>query len=133
MVWRQQNARRCIIAYKHLYIQYYDHALYHVLCVFEDSNVVLRLLKARKLDLNPSQDDKSEETSNVKKKAPKQSPAHQPVLLFTRLEKECYCCLGRLEWVAVDVQSSPVKFKWELVDFDEFCGKPHFQRILREC
>jgi hypothetical protein len=58
--------------------------------------------------------------------------AQEQVLLFVRLEGENYCCLGRVRWVAVDVLCSPIKVKWELVDFDSFRQRPHFKAVLRE-
>lgn len=92
--------------------------------IFAESSVIIRLLKARKVDGSKSE----KKSRNVERDS-----SHEPVLLFTRFDKECYCCLGRLEWVAVDVESHPVKFKWELMDFDKYYHTPHFQRILHEC
>lgn len=54
------------------------------------------------------------------------------VVLFARIEGENYCCLGRLQWVAIELTTSPVQFKWALVDYDQFCDTPHFQRVLKE-
>jgi hypothetical protein len=53
------------------------------------------------------------------------------VLLFARLEGEGYCCLGRVRWVAADLQSQPVRFKWELLDYAGFKEAPQFKRILQ--
>lgn len=53
------------------------------------------------------------------------------VLLFARLEGEGYCCMGRVLWVAADLHTQPVRFKWELIDHAGFEASPHFQRILR--
>lgn len=56
----------------------------------------------------------------------------ETVVLFVRVEGENYCCLGRLQWVAIDLLSSPVKIKWELTDYDLFSNTPHFKRVLIE-
>jgi len=52
-------------------------------------------------------------------------------LLFVRFEGAPYACLGRLRWIGVDLLSSPVKIKWELLDYDRFYSSGHFQSILR--
>lgn len=52
------------------------------------------------------------------------------MVLFVRIEGENYCCLGRLQWVAIDLLASPVKVKWELMDYDLFCNDAHFKRLL---
>jgi hypothetical protein len=53
-------------------------------------------------------------------------------LLFVRLENENYCCLGDLKYVAVDLDSSPIKMKWELNCFEKLRHTEYFQRILDE-
>ena len=59
------------------------------------------------------------------------SACSEPVLLFVRREGEAYCCLGRVRWAAADLLSSPVQFKWELIDLPLFEGTAHF-KLLRE-
>jgi hypothetical protein len=53
-------------------------------------------------------------------------------LLFVRMENENYCCLGDLKYVAVDLDSSPIKIKWELNCFEKLRYTEYFQRILDE-
>jgi len=52
-------------------------------------------------------------------------------MLFVRFEGAPYACLGRLRWIGLDLLSSPVKIKWELLDYDRFQSSVHFQSILR--
>ena len=81
-----------------------------------DSKIAKRIAYARK----PEEDSKAALASRA-----------ETVVLFVRLEGENYCCLGRLQWVAIDLLSSPIKVKWELTDYDTFAHTPHFKRVLK--
>jgi hypothetical protein len=72
------------------------------------------------------------ESKIVKRLVNAKQDTKQPslVVLFVRLEGGNYCCLGRVQWVAIDVASSPIKIKWELLDFDQFSHLPHFKEIV---
>lgn len=82
-----------------------------------DSKIIQRMARAAKPDVD-SKDQKSD--------------SKETVVLFVRIEGENYCCLGRLQWVAIDLLSRPVKIKWELIDYDVFCDSSHFKRVLVE-
>lgn len=75
---------------------------------------------------------KSGADSDDKKSVLTAKNSKETVVLFVRVEGENYCCLGSLQWVAIDLLSSPVKIKWELMDYDLFCNSPHFKRVLKE-
>lgn len=81
-----------------------------------ESKIVKRIANARK----PDADSKAVPNNRA-----------ETVILFVRLEGENYCCLGRLQWVAIDLLSSPVKVKWELIDYDTFVHTEHFKRVLK--
>ncbi len=53
------------------------------------------------------------------------------VLLFIRIEGDRYTCCGRVEYVAVDVNVSPIVIKWKLVDYKLLIEKPYYQDILK--
>ena len=84
-----------------------------------ESKIIQRMVRA----------DKASQNADIKV-----SNRHsgETIILFVRVEGENYCCLGRLKWVAIDLLSSPVKIKWELLDYDLFCNSPHFKRVLSE-
>lgn len=52
-------------------------------------------------------------------------------LLFVRLPKEPYACLGRLHWVSMDLTATPIKIKWELIDHKRYFQSDYFQHILK--
>jgi hypothetical protein len=98
-----------------------------------DSRVTLRLI-------HPSNRSKTYNKSipNVKEEESKStsSPSydgncgHHRILLFVRLENENYCCLGEVAYVAIDLEQSPIKIKWELKHFDQISSEEYFQRML---
>jgi hypothetical protein len=93
-----------------------------------DSRVTLRLI-------HPSNRSKTynKSTQNVKEETNSSSSPnsdHHRVLLFVRLENENYCCLGEIAYVAIDLEQSPIKIKWELKHFDQVSSEEYFQRML---
>jgi len=53
------------------------------------------------------------------------------VLLFVRLEKEPYVCLGEVAIAESDVTVHPVQFKWELRQWEQLQHRKNFLRILK--
>jgi len=105
--------------------QFYSHLLssapiYFALC-WVDSHVIQRIARAAKVETIKSEDNKQ---------SPSADTDTETVVLFVRIEGENYWCLGRLQWVAIDLLASPVKVKWELMDYDLFCNDAHFKRLL---
>ena len=47
----------------------------------------------------------------------------ETVLLWVRLEKEPYTCLGPVKAVHSDVEAHPVSIKWELLLFEQLSAK----------
>ena len=52
------------------------------------------------------------------------------ILLFVRLEGEGYACLGRCQYVAVDLTTHPITIKWNLSDHEQLRHTKYFQQIL---
>lgn len=52
------------------------------------------------------------------------------ILLFVRLEGEGYACLGRCQYVAVDLATHPIAIKWNLLDYEHLRHTKYFQQIL---
>mmetsp|Transcript_10631 Transcript_10631/g.17892 ORF Transcript_10631/g.17892 Transcript_10631/m.17892 type:complete len:383 (+) Transcript_10631:63-1211(+) len=74
----------------------------------------------------------SQVPSEVPSEVPSTEVSPEVVVLFVRLEGGNYCCLGRVGWVACDLATHPVLFKWELLDWHHFHASDHFQEILRQ-
>jgi hypothetical protein len=53
------------------------------------------------------------------------------VLLFVRIEGEPYTCLGRVQYVDVDLMALPIAFRMHLLDFHTLKKEEYFQRILK--
>jgi hypothetical protein len=53
------------------------------------------------------------------------------IILFVRLEGENYSCFGRLKIVSCELERSPVKFVWELLDFDRLKNEEQMKRVLK--
>jgi hypothetical protein len=53
------------------------------------------------------------------------------VLLFVRLEGEGYACLGRVEYVAANLETSPIEIKWRLRDYSKLYQLEYFQNLLK--
>jgi hypothetical protein len=66
-------------------------------------------------------------------KAPKSTGASgkETVLLFVRLEKEPYTCLGTVAISKSNIAVHPVEFTWELLAYEKLKDRSNFQRILR--
>jgi hypothetical protein len=56
-----------------------------------------------------------------------------PVLLFCREEKQGYVFCGRLRYVAHDPDRLPIRFVWELVDYDALKAHAPFNSLLSAC
>jgi hypothetical protein len=52
------------------------------------------------------------------------------ILLFVRIEGENYACIGRVKHIAVDLTTSPIRIKWELIDFDRISKMEYFRTLL---
>lgn len=64
-----------------------------------------------------------------------QGGTNETVLLWVRLEKEPYTCLGPLKVVENNVNTYPVTMKWELMLHNQLMAKAklcHFAEILKE-
>lgn len=59
-----------------------------------------------------------------------QKSGRDNVILFVRFEGGNYICLGSLKFVAYDLDSTPVRVKWRLVDIDKFKHDPLFLEVL---
>ena len=53
------------------------------------------------------------------------------VILFARIEGEEYSCLGRVKYVALDLEASPIVIKWEFLDYDKAIKEDYFKDILK--
>lgn len=56
-----------------------------------------------------------------------------PVLLFCREEKQGYVYCGRLRYVAHDPDRLPIRFVWELRDYDALKAHAPFNSLLSTC
>eukprot|EP01038_Epipyxis_sp_PR26KG_P006304 gene6304-8683_t len=90
----------------------------------KDSPVVLRLLQSVNHSINLM-------TPVEESSANKTSQAHDTILLFVRLEGENYCSLGRLKPIGYDLNTTPIRIQWELLDYDSIHSTDHFKAILR--
>lgn len=106
------------------YMMWYGGSAMH-----KESRVVSRLihLNNRSVSNVKSEDDFSDENNS----AAIHSNEHI-IILIVRMEGEGYACLGRCQYVAVDLDKSPIEIKWRLQDHDKLCEKEYFRRILRE-
>ena len=91
---------------------------------FKESRIIIRLLQP----IHSDEFNSSKQISNVIESTINQS---ENILLFVRLEGQNYCSLGRLSYVAYDLDSSPVKIKWKLLDYDKLVTCSYFQNILK--
>ena len=53
------------------------------------------------------------------------------IILFVRIEGENYSCLGRVGYISYNLNTSPIEFEWELLDFDKIKNHETFKRILQ--
>lgn len=53
------------------------------------------------------------------------------IILFVRIEGENYSCLGRVAHISYNLQTQPIEFEWELLDFEKIKNHPTFLRILQ--
>ena len=75
--------------------------------------------------------EKTEETNNGydNNDLPLISP--DLIILFVRIEGENYSCLGRVAHISYNLQTQPIEFEWELLDFEKIKNHPTFLRILQ--
>lgn len=91
------------------------------LLLFIETKVVLRLVEAGKRVVNEDKKIKSE-TDSIS--------SNDEILLFVRIEGENYACIGRVKHIAVDLTTSPIRLKWELMDFERMSKVSYFQTLL---
>ena len=53
------------------------------------------------------------------------------VLLFVRLEKEPYVCLGPVVATDYNIDTHPIEFTWELQMFEQLKNRANFKRTLK--
>ncbi len=59
------------------------------------------------------------------------SDSTDQVILFARIEGEEYSCLGRVTYVALDLEASPIVVKWQFLDYDVAIKEEYFKDILK--